>query len=422
MWGARRLKRAGDGMDAARQGSLSADFERRAPLVVQVVRQYAPSRGGLEDVVVNLSRQLQSRGYRVRVVTLDRVFTALDRKLPARETIDGIEVVRIPFRGSTRYPIAPEVFRHLKDADLVHVHAIDFFFDALAWGKVLHGKPLVATTHGGFFHTSRYAAIKRIWFNVATRLSALAYRRVIGCSAQDTRLFRKIAGRRTVEIGNGADVAKFHDAGATEPLRRIVTIGRFSSNKRLDRLLDALSQLIVHEPDWRLFIVGVPGEVSETELRAMIAERNLDNYVEVLIGLSNEGIRNTLSGCSLFASASEYEGFGLVAVEAMSAGLMPLLHPNQAYTDLAGSHPEVRLCDFQDAEEAAGTIHAAFLGLARDVAGYRTGAMRAANGYSWDKVAGRYAEIYTEILGTVAPAARVAPAKGVEGNGVAADG
>lgn len=410
-------------MDAARRSSLSTDPARRAPLAVQVVRQYAPSRGGLEDVVSNLSRQLLKRGYRVRVVTLDRVFTAPERTLPLCEMIEGIEVVRIPFRGSTRYPVAPKVFRHLADADIVHVHAIDFFFDALAWGKILHRKPMVATTHGGFFHTDRYAAVKSAWFNVTTRLSSLAYHRLIGCSAQDARLFRKIAARRVVEVDNGADVAKFWDAGARAPRRRIVTIGRFSSNKRLDRLFDAVSRLVVHEPDWRLLVVGVPGDLTEAEVRRMIGERALEDHVEVHVGLSNEKIRELVTGCSLFASASEYEGFGLVAVEAMSAGLMPLLHPNQAYSDLAASHAEVRLCDFEDAEAAAGTIHSAFLALARDVPGYRAGAMRAAEGYSWDEVARRYAEIYTEILGSVAPPEWApAAAKSGKGNEIAANG
>ena len=389
-------------MDAIRQASLSPDPARRSPLAVQVVRQYAPNRGGLEDVVANLSRQLCRRGYRVRVLTLDRVFTALDRTLPATETIDGVEVVRIPFKGSTRYPLAPAVFQHIRDADLVHVHAIDFFFDALAWGKVLHRKPMIATTHGGFFHTARFAAAKLVWFNVLTRLSALAYRRLIGCSAQDARRFRSIAGRRVVEVDNGADVEKFRDAGSRTPLRRIVTIGRFSSNKRLDRLLDALSRLVVHEPDWRLAIVGVPGDQSEAELYRMIGERALEDNVDVHVGLSDGAIRDILGQCSLFASASEYEGFGLVAVEAMSAGLMPLLHPNQAYRDLATRHCQVRICDFEDAEAAARTINSAFLSLASDVADYRAAAMRASEPYSWDHVAGRYAAIYEDILGAAA--------------------
>ncbi|MGO8586944.1 glycosyltransferase, partial [Rhizobium ruizarguesonis] len=76
-----------------------------------------------------------------------------------REDIDGIEVVRIPWSGTSRYPLAPQVFRHLADADLVHVHAIYFFFDALAWGRLLHGRPMIVTTHGGLFHTRKYATI-----------------------------------------------------------------------------------------------------------------------------------------------------------------------------------------------------------------------------------------------------------------------
>ena len=48
-----------------------------ARLIVHVVRQFLPNRGGLEDVVANLARQGTVRlGYRVRVVTLDSLFTA----------------------------------------------------------------------------------------------------------------------------------------------------------------------------------------------------------------------------------------------------------------------------------------------------------------------------------------------------------
>ena len=42
-----------------------------APLIVHVVRQFLPNRGGLEDVVYNLARHSLQAGYRVRVVTLN---------------------------------------------------------------------------------------------------------------------------------------------------------------------------------------------------------------------------------------------------------------------------------------------------------------------------------------------------------------
>ncbi len=370
-----------------------------APLAVQVVRQYIPNRGGLEDVVAQLSRQLLSRGFRVRVVTLDRLFSAPDKTLPAREIIDGVEVVRIPYSGSTRYPIAPQVFRHLADAAIVHVHAIDFFYDALAWGWLAHRKPLIATTHGGFFHTAKFSGLKTIWFNTTTRLSALAYRRIIGCSAQDTRTFQTIAGKRVVRIDNGADTQKFGDAGARDARRRLITVGRFSVNKRLDRLMDAMVPLAAADPTWHLDIAGVPGDHSADDLATMVRARGLDANVTVHIGLSNEAVRGLIGNTSLFASASEYEGFGLVAIEAMSAGLVPVLHPNVAYRDLAASHPEIRLCDFADARTAADGIAGAHAMLALDPAGYRRAAMAAAGAYSWDRVADRYADVYRATLG-----------------------
>ena len=92
----------------------------------------------------------------------------------------------------------------------------------------------------------------------------------------------------------------------------------------------------------------------------MIAERSLDSHVDVHIGLPNQEIRNVLGRCSLFASASDYEGFGLVAVEALSAGLMPVLNANTAYKDLASRHGEIRICDFADSDATAAAIEAAF--------------------------------------------------------------
>lgn len=390
--------------------SLSSSSSGTGPLAVQVVRQYLPNRGGLEEVVANLATQLRKHGYRVRVVTLDRRFTALDERLPATEIIDGVEIVRIPFSGSTRYPIAPQVFRHIGDADVVHVHAIDFFFDALAWTRLLHGKPMVATTHGGFFHTDKHAGLKTVWFNTATRLSSLAYRRLIGCSAQDTRTFQTIAGSRVIQIDNGVDTRKFADAGSRQAVRNIVTLGRFSINKRLDNLLGATRKLVDRSAKWHLDIVGVPGDLSEAELRRMIAERGLSDRVDVHIGLSNQEIRTVLGRNSLFASASDYEGFGLVAVEAMSAGLLPVLNANTAYRDLASKHPEIRICDFADSDQAAAAIEAAHDTPLVDAEHYRLSAMRAAGSYSWDQVAEHYVDVYREVLGRHAPVTRAMPA------------
>ncbi|MGO6693756.1 glycosyltransferase family 4 protein [Rhizobium johnstonii] len=367
-----------------------------APLIVHVVRQFLPNRGGLEDVVANLARQTVRRGYRVRVVTLDSLFTAPEDKLPLRENIDGIEVVRIPWFGTSRYPLAPEVFRHLADADLVHVHAIDFFFDALAWGRLLHGKPMIVTTHGGFFHTQKYATIKKIWFRTLTRASAMAYRRVVCCSASDLKQFSEIVPDSLL-IENGADIGKFADTASRRAKRRIVTIGRFSVNKRLDHLLDAMAKLKTRDPEWHLDIVGAESDLNRADVEGAIESRHLSGRVTLHVSPENDTIRRIIAEASIFASASEYEGFGLVALEAMSAGLLPVLNANDAFATLATRHPVLMLADFTNPERAATAIEAAHQALLRQPDAVRAELLDAARGYSWDIVAGRYIDLYRSL-------------------------
>ncbi|WP_454285021.1 glycosyltransferase family 4 protein [Rhizobium leguminosarum] len=367
-----------------------------APLIVHVVRQFLPNRGGLEDVVANLARQTVRRGYRVRVVTLDSLFTAPEDKLPLREDIDGIEVVRIPWSGSSRYPLAPQVFRHLADADLVHVHAIDFFFDALAWGRLLHGKPMIVTTHGGFFHTRKYAAIKKIWFRTLTRASAMAYRRVVCCSASDLKQFCEIVPDSLL-IENGADIGKFADTAARRAKRRIVTIGRFSVNKRIDHLLDAMAALKTRDPEWHLDIVGAESDLNRADVEGAIESRHLSGRVTLHVSPDNDTIRRIIAESSIFASASEYEGFGLVALEAMSAGLLPVLNANDAFATLAARHPVLMLADFTNPEAAATAIETAYEDLSRQPDVVRAGLLEAARGYSWDIVAERYIDLYRSL-------------------------
>ena len=369
---------------------------KAAPLIVHVVRQFLPNRGGLEDVVANLARQTLKRGYRVRVVTLDSLFTAPNDKLPARETIDGIEVVRIPWSGSSRYPIAPQVFRHIGDADLIHVHAIDFFFDALAWGRLLHRRPMVVTTHGGFFHTKKFLVIKKIWFRTLTRLSAIAYRRVVCCSASDLSQFIQIVPDG-ITIENGADIGKFADAASRTPERRIITIGRFSVNKRLDLLLDAMAALVKRNSDWHLDVVGAESDLDAADVRREIAARSLEASVTLTISPDNHAIRGIIAKASLMASASEYEGFGIVALEAMSAGLQPVLNTNEAYRALAGRHEEIILADFTKPELAADAIEKAYRDVTVEGSSLRESLMQAAHAYSWNAVAERYIDLYRSI-------------------------
>jgi alpha-1,3-mannosyltransferase len=56
-------------------------------------------------------------GHDSSVVMPNKLFTDLSRKLPAQETANDIPVRRIGWTGSSRYPVAPTVLAHVRDAD-----------------------------------------------------------------------------------------------------------------------------------------------------------------------------------------------------------------------------------------------------------------------------------------------------------------
>ena len=179
--------------------------------VAHVVRQYHPSVGGMEDVVRSICGQQRDCGHQSpRIVTLDRLFRNGEGRLPATDRIDDVPVLRLPWAGSSRYPLCPAVLRAIGDADVVHVHGVDFFYDFLAATRLIHRKPLVLSTHGGFFHTEFASPLKNVWFRTITRWSALAYENIVATSENDGRRFSEISGPgRLKVIENGVNTSKY---------------------------------------------------------------------------------------------------------------------------------------------------------------------------------------------------------------------
>lgn len=365
--------------------------------IIHVVRQYWPLVGGLEEFVGRLAREQRLAGATVRVVTLDENFAARGSRLSPRDAHDGVEIIRIPFYGSTRYPIAPRVLAQLAGADLIHVHAVDFFFDFLALTHGLRRCPIVATTYGGFFHTSKHTLLKRIWFNTITRLTASFYQAVIASSVSDYETFSAIAPKNLRLIENGVNIEKFQGAASLRPVRSLITIGRFSHNKKLDLLLESFRQLVQDGEDWRLDIVGMESDWTSELLRREIVARGLEDRVSVHVGADNDAIAQLISRASLFVSASAYEGFGIVLVEALSAGLVPVVHGNDAFRSFAARHGAIRVSDFTDPVASAEAIRKAFVDLATSPH-MRDDLRKISEGFAWPQVSRHYFDLYRECV------------------------
>lgn len=372
--------------------------------VFHVVRQYHPSIGGLEDVVYNIARQQLASGTQLpTIITLNRLFRGDGQTLPAYEMREGIPVVRLPYRGSARYPLCGSVLSALAEADVVHVHGIDFFFDFLALTKPWHHKKLVASTHGIFFHTPFASGFKKVFFNSVTRMSALAYRRIFATSANDGRLFSLVCSPDRIEvIENGVNIDKFRQPERQHITKRIIYFGRWSENKGLQETLALFQVLWQADMEWQFVIAGREYDLTCDELQTQIAQLGLETAVTLLPNPDEGTLRQQIGEASYFICLSHHEGFGLAAIEAMSGGLIPLLSPIP---------PFIRLIDETglgcilpaDCLAAVAQIQQLHQRVSADEGAMTRQLVRAVQHYSWQEVAKRYMAAYADLVAGISP-------------------
>jgi alpha-1,3-mannosyltransferase len=374
--------------------------------VVHVVRQYLPSVGGLEEVVRNLALQ-QSRGgrYTPTVLTLNRVFRTGGTLLPATETLDGVTVQRLAYAGSERYPLCPQVAGALRNADLVHVHGIEFFFDYLALMHPLMRKPLLASTHGGFFHSGFATRLKKIYFRTVTRLSARAYQKVIATSENDGQMFSPVVPAAKLQvIENGVDMGKFAAAAATDLRPVMIYFGRWSVNKGLLESIDVLAALCQQQPEvpWRLLIAGREYDLDAKTLQDYAQAHGVADRIALYPNPGVYELRLLIGLASYFLCLSHHEGFGIAPIEAISAGLIPLLSPIPPFARLFQTTGAGALLDAATPAQQAWQIivlHGQLSDDAQRRAAARAATDAALHAYSWPGVAARYAQQYDLALG-----------------------
>jgi alpha-1,3-mannosyltransferase len=376
--------------------------------VVHVVRQYTPSLGGMEEVVRSLvQHQKAHTRYQPTVVTLDRVFRTRDQQLPHAEVLDGVPVHRLAFRGSERYPLCPQVLQALQGADLVHVHAIDFFFDYLALTNWVHRKPLIASTHGGFFHSGFAPRLKQLYFRTVTRCSAHAYGRIVATSENDGALFKAVVSpQKLCVIENGVDTIKFSDASLEHLAPTLIYFGRWATNKGILEMLDVLAALVQQQPDtpWKLILAGRAYDLDEAALATQAALRGVASHVEVVAQPDNATLRRYIATASYFFCLSRHEGFGIAPIEGMSAGLTPLLSPIPPFRHLVEATGVGLVLDADSAAGRAEQICHLHQRRQMQPGGYlrsRSAARAAADRYAWSEVADRYTQQYDQILEAV---------------------
>ena len=364
--------------------------------ILLVSRVFWPNVGGIERHVQWLAEALMARGHVADVLTLDRAFED-GRGLPPRDELNGIRITRVPFRGSNRYPLAPGVLRHVRGYDVVHVHAVDFLADWLVATKLLHGRPVVLSTHGGFFHTKFASRAKWAWFQTMTRALVAGVDALVYTSDQDQELFSRLTARGEI-VRNAVDLAPWRAIERAAVSGQFVTLGRVDVHKGLSHLLNTLAT--VRDRDLRPFSLRVMGPcVVDGLLDSLSRERDalgLSKQVCFEGKVPAQVMLDAVRTAELGLWPAEYESFGISVVESMAAGLPPLLQDNRAFRYFVEDNSGT-LTDYRDPSRAAGDLLR--LRDRGDAAQAGAAARLKASHYGWDGVIGQIEALYARVRG-----------------------
>lgn len=210
-------------------------------------------------------------------------------------------------RGGPGLDALARLTRLARQVDVVHAH----LWAGETWGLAaarLAGKPALSTEHNTAHDSPLRGRLSRL----------LQPETVVGVSAAAAALRGLAPG---AVIHNGVDLSRFAPrAPPIGPARRLLAIGRLLPQKGFDVAIAAMRWL----PELHLDIIG-EGE----ERPRLVGDRvTLRGWLP--------DVRPALAEADLFVMPSRWEGFGLVAVEAMAAGVPVVASEIPGLADVVG--------------------------------------------------------------------------------------
>jgi len=250
--------------------------------------------------------------------------------------------VNVAARALTQESLHPLVWQESHLPAAVRRDAVDVFFSPAYTCPLRLGIPRVTAVHDLSFFSlpwdfSWREALRR---RVSTGLSIAASRRILACSAftrrEITSRFPEASSRvreiplgpdEDLPIGPPRDEARWR-LGVRGPL--VLTVGTLLNRRRLADLLQATSLLARRQPHLVLDVVGDNRTHPRVDFAALATRLGLSRNVRFSGFISDAGLADRYAAADAAVFLSEYEGFGLPALEAAARGVPLVLsrHPS----------------------------------------------------------------------------------------------
>jgi glycosyltransferase involved in cell wall biosynthesis len=378
----------------------------RRPVVAHVLNTIGL--GGVPEAAWQLIRRLPPDRFDQRVYVLRRKQddAAARGERQARFDDLGIPVSFPDNADDRRIGLIADLCRWLDEGgvDLLHTHSYKPNLTGRLAGVPLRAAGLRIVAHYHNQYDDKYDTEGTL--SLDRHLSASTDRIVAVSASVGDHVAERLGvpAERIAVVPNGVDCDRFTNgdrAGARErldlpPDRPIVAlVGRLSEQKGQDDFVRAVADVRPAHPDALFLLVGsADHEETPDRLRDLARSCGVDDAVRLTGHVGD--MPSLYAAIDVLAAPSRWEGFGLMLVEAMAAGVPIVASTAGAIPEVVGDGPALLVAPGDPPALAAALTRV----LADDDAARAMAAAGRdrARAFSWERSAERLAEVYAEAL------------------------
>ena len=316
--------------------------------------------GGAERVCLQTIDSIQELGHQVTLGTIDetdweKVDLRLGGGIRPRREVHLWRVNSAVLRVYTSV-LLPLVLSKLKsDCDLIVCTNLDVFPLSVDLGY-MHYVPLCSIPRS---NTEKNYSTKWYFYSFLGQklqsrlLHTMRVRKLITNSSFSRRLIMERTGFDAEVVYPAVDIEKFK--GPRHGNRRknqVVSIGRLSPEKNFEFVLELAERIPYANFVIIASLAGINSRAYLERLHGIARMKKLTNLT-ILVNLSLERVLEVLHSSRVFLHAAKEEHFGLVVVEAMAAGLIPVVHRSGGqWEDLLETSDGLHGYSYQTPQEA----------------------------------------------------------------------
>jgi len=348
---------------------------------------------GIERFIINVSNSLAQKGHEVTIIT------GRCPDSPTRGWIDDrVKIHEVAHHNWHKVSFIPGFMRDFLTHDYDVVNLAIARAEGYAAGLARMLKKFrynIVFQYPFEDHEKHFNAFKR--FGTAKHAGEL-----IAASGYIAQGVERCFGRPAMTVPNGVDPALFRFDGQRRSEARkslnippdapvLITVSALQGRKGIDRVLDVVGQLKKTVPDIRYILCGDGNAKDRETFHAKVASLGIGP--NVLFMGNQKDVSGFYNAADLFLFLPEFEGFGIVALEAMASRLPLVVSNGSAFPEILAEGGGV-MVDPNTPAVVAESIQSLLHDRERMARMGAEGRASVEKKYSWDAVASQLEAIF----------------------------